>query len=173
MFRTVSHKMHKPRLRLHLQEGLYHTTDSTPKHPNLFRGPPSLILNADRRVHSPGVQLPRRKADHSTPPSVEIKNEWRYSLRPALAFTSCIEQLSLSPHYELVRQIRRNGLKMKTSEASNKVLLSSFWYQELSSLSLFLVPRRLSKAAFSRSFWRLTKLSIDEVKPSARRNKGA
>jgi hypothetical protein len=37
----------------------------------------------------PGVKWPRREADHSSPPSAEVKNAWSYISTPQYAFITC------------------------------------------------------------------------------------
>jgi hypothetical protein len=39
---------------------------------------------------SPGVKLPGREADNSTPASAKVKNMWIYTSTPAYAFTALV-----------------------------------------------------------------------------------
>jgi hypothetical protein len=51
---------------------------SSPKSPECFWGPPSLLFIRYRDSFS-RLMRPRRKVDHSTPSTVAIKLEWSYS----------------------------------------------------------------------------------------------
>jgi hypothetical protein len=37
-------------------------------------------------IYQPGVKLPGREADHSTPPSAEVKKMWIYTSTPPYSF---------------------------------------------------------------------------------------
>jgi hypothetical protein len=57
----------------------------TPRHPDRFWGPPSLLIQWVTGALSSGVKLPGREADHSPPTSVEVKNTWIYTSTPPYA----------------------------------------------------------------------------------------
>jgi len=46
---------------------------------NQLWGPPTLLLNGYLGLLPRWVQRPGREADHSPPPSVEVKNAWCYT----------------------------------------------------------------------------------------------
>jgi hypothetical protein len=49
---------------------------SSPRRPDRFWGPPSLLSNGYPLALSPGVKLPGHKAVHSPPSSVDVQNTW-------------------------------------------------------------------------------------------------
>jgi hypothetical protein len=51
---------------------------SSPRRPDWFWGPPSLLSNGYWKF-SPGIKRPGREADHSPPTSAEVKNTWFYT----------------------------------------------------------------------------------------------
>jgi hypothetical protein len=53
------------------------------KRPDRLWGPHSLLLHGYRDYFQ-GVMRPGRGADHSTPSSAKIKNEWRYTSTPPI-----------------------------------------------------------------------------------------
>jgi hypothetical protein len=58
---------------------------SSPRHPDQFWGPPSLLFNGYRGF-SPGIKRPGREADHSPPTSANVKNTWIHTSTPPYAF---------------------------------------------------------------------------------------
>jgi hypothetical protein len=59
---------------------------SSPRRPDRFWVPPSLQSNGYRGAYSPVLKRPGREADHSPPPSVEVKNTWTYTTTSPYAF---------------------------------------------------------------------------------------
>jgi hypothetical protein len=55
---------------------------SSPRRPDRFWGPPSLLSNG----LSPGVKRPGHEADYSPPASAEVKKIWIYTSTPPDAF---------------------------------------------------------------------------------------
>jgi hypothetical protein len=52
---------------------------SSPRRPDRFWGPPSLLTNRYQGLFAPGVKRPWREADPSPPTSAEVKNTWIYT----------------------------------------------------------------------------------------------
>jgi hypothetical protein len=57
---------------------------SSPRHPDWFWGPSSLLSNGYRGYFS-GVKLPGCEADHSPRTSVEVNKMWIYTSTPPYA----------------------------------------------------------------------------------------
>ena len=55
----------------------------SPKGPDRLWGPPSLLLNGHWGSLL-GVKRSEREVDHTSPPSAEVKNEWRYTSTPPI-----------------------------------------------------------------------------------------
>jgi hypothetical protein len=61
---------------------------SSPRRPDRLWGPPSLLYNGYRGALSLRVKRPGNEADHSPPPSAEIKKIWIYISTSPYAFMS-------------------------------------------------------------------------------------
>jgi hypothetical protein len=60
-----------------------------PNQPVIQRGP----------GYFPGVKRPGREADHSSPPSAEVKNEWSYPSAPLIYLRGTARDFLSLPHY--------------------------------------------------------------------------
>jgi hypothetical protein len=59
---------------------------TTPNHADRLCSPPPAPIQWVTGVLSPGVQRPRREADHSPQFSTEVKNKWSFPSAPPYAF---------------------------------------------------------------------------------------
>jgi hypothetical protein len=59
---------------------------STPRRPDRFWGPPSLLSNEYRGPFPPGMKRPGFEAEHSPPASVEVKKMWIFTCIPPYVF---------------------------------------------------------------------------------------
>jgi hypothetical protein len=61
------------------------------KRPDTVWGTSSLVFNGV----FPGIKLPKREVDYSSPSNVNLKNGWIYVSAPSRAFVECLEARSL------------------------------------------------------------------------------
>jgi hypothetical protein len=59
---------------------------TSPRHPDRFWGPPSLLSKRVPAAIFPGIKRSSREADHWPPTSAEVKKTWIYTFTPPYVF---------------------------------------------------------------------------------------